>query len=122
MQVPFLISLYRAGRGIAQTFRSEANFRRQSIVALAILALVLVLPLALWEIVTLLVVTSLVFVVELVNTSIERVLDLVKPQFHETVREAKDVSAGAVLMMSMVAALVGVLILGPYVIFLIRHV
>ena len=122
MQAPFLISLHRAGRGIAQTFRSEVNFRRQSIVALAILALVLVLPLALWEIVALLVVTSLVFVVELVNTSIERVLDLVKPQFHETVREAKDVSAGAVLMMSMVAALVGVLILGPYVIFLIRHV
>lgn len=122
MQASFLISLRRAGRGIVQAFRSEANFRRQSVAALALIALMLVLPLALWQAIVLVIVMSLVFVVELINTSIERLLNLMKPQFHETVREAKDVSAGAVLVMSIAAALVGVLILGPYVIFLIRHV
>ncbi len=96
--------------------------RRHTVAALFVLALVLVSPLATWQIVAVLIVTALVFVVELVNTALEQLVDLVKPQFHEAARDVKDVAAGAVLLMACTAALVGLLIFGPYALSLIRHV
>lgn len=122
MQVPLLRSIRRALRGLLAAFRSEPNMRRHTAAALLVLALVLVLPLAPWQIVAILIVTVLVFVVELVNTSIEQLVDLVKPQFHEAARDVKDVSAGAVLLMASAAVVVGLLIFGPYALSLIRHV
>lgn len=116
------MSLRRAVCGVLFAFRTEPNMRRHTAAALLVLALVLVLPLAPWQIIAVLIVTVLVFVVELVNTAIELLVDLVKPQFHETARDVKDVSAGAVLLMVAAAVLVGLLIFGPYALSLIRHV
>ncbi len=122
MSSSLLKSLQRAVRGVLFAFRTEPNMRRHTAAALLVFALVLVLPLAPWQIIAVLIVTVLVFVVELVNTAIELLVDLVKPQFHETARDVKDVSAGAVLLMVAAAVLVGLLIFGPYALSLIRHV
>jgi diacylglycerol kinase len=122
MSSSLLKSLQRAVRGVLFAFRTEPNMRRHTAAALLVFALVLVLPLAPWQIIVVLIVTVLVFVVELVNTAIELLVDLVKPQFHETARDVKDVSAGAVLLMVAAAVLVGLLIFGPYALSLIRHV
>lgn len=56
---------------------------------------------------------TLVFVTELFNTSLEVVVDLVSPGYHELAGLAKDIAAGAVLVASGFAVLVGVIILGP---------
>ena len=117
-----MTSVRRAVRGILFAFRTEANMRRHAAAGLAVLALVLVLPLERWQVAALLIVTVGVFVVELVNTSIERLTDLAKPQFHELARDVKDTAAGAVLLAAGAAVLVGALIFGPYALFLIRHV
>ncbi len=122
MSTPILRSVRRAARGILLAFRTEPNMRRHTAAALFVLALVLVTPLAGWQIVAVLIVTALVFVVELVNTALEQLVDLAKPQFHEAARDVKDVAAGAVLLMACAAALVGLLIFGPYALSLIRHV
>jgi len=50
---------------------------------------------------------TLVLFAELVNTAIEVVVDLVSPDFHPLAQRAKDVAAGAVLLAS-----VGALVLG----------
>lgn len=55
---------------------------------------------------------GLVISVELLNTAIETVVDLASPQHHELARNAKDIAAGAVLFASIIAAVIGAVILG----------
>ncbi len=62
------------------------------------------------EKIILLVVIGVVISLELVNTAIERVVDLVSPQFHPVAKLAKDVSAGAVLLFSLFASVIGIVI------------
>ncbi len=57
----------------------------------------------------------LVLCTELLNTAIEAVVDLVSPDFHPLAKIAKDTAAGAVLVASCGAAIMGCLILSKYV-------
>lgn len=50
---------------------------------------------------------------ETINTTVEAIVDLLSPEWHERAKIAKDVSAGAVLILAMTAVVVGLLILGP---------
>jgi diacylglycerol kinase len=50
---------------------------------------------------------------ELLNTSVEVLVDLLSPEYHERARVAKDVAAAAVLCSSLAAAMVGLLVFGP---------
>lgn len=65
---------------------------------------------------------TIVFVVtlEMMNTAIEKVVDLLTEKYHILALIAKDVAAGAVLIASIVAFIVGALIFGPYIMALIR--
>jgi diacylglycerol kinase len=61
----------------------------------------------------LLVTIGLVWVSEFLNTALEAIVDLASPEIHPLARVGKDVGAAAVLISSLVAILVGLLILGP---------
>ena len=56
---------------------------------------------------------ALVWMAEILNTSIEAVVDLASPVHHPLAKVGKDVGAAAVLIASLIAILVGLLILGP---------
>ncbi len=60
---------------------------------------------------------SILFVLfaELLNTAVEAVVDLVSPGYHPLAKIAKDTAAGAVLLASMGAIIMGYLILARYV-------
>lgn len=51
---------------------------------------------------------------ELFNTAMERLVDLVSPQYHPLAGQVKDIAAGAVLVCTLGAALAGCLIFYPY--------
>ncbi len=53
------------------------------------------------------IICGLVMVMEMVNTAIETLVDLASPAYHRLARIAKDIAAGAVLLMAMVAVGVG---------------
>ncbi len=55
-----------------------------------------------------------VWVAEIVNTAFEHLCDVVQPEFHVSVKAAKDVAAGAVLVAAAVAAGIGLLVFLPY--------
>jgi diacylglycerol kinase (ATP) len=57
----------------------------------------------------------LVLGAEMMNSAIEAVVDLVSPDYSEKARIAKDIAAGAVLITAFGAALVGYVVLFPYV-------
>jgi diacylglycerol kinase len=56
---------------------------------------------------------GLTWTAELLNTSVEVLVDLLAPEYHERARVAKDVAAAAVLCSAIAAAVVGLLIFGP---------
>jgi len=47
---------------------------------------------------------------------LEKVVDLVSPEYHVLAGQAKDIAAGAVLLAAMGAVVVGILLFGPYVV------
>ena len=57
---------------------------------------------------------ALVWVAEIVNTAFEHLCNVVQPDFHVSVKAAKDVAAGAVLVAAMAAAVIGGLVFLPY--------
>lgn len=56
---------------------------------------------------------GLVLVAEAINTAIEIDINLTSPNFHPYARDTKDVAAGAVLIASIIAAIVGLIIFLP---------
>ncbi len=48
------------------------------------------------------------------NTAIEAVCDVVSPEYHPLIKVAKDMGAGAVLISSIFAALIGLSIFSPF--------
>ena len=84
-------------------------------------ATVVVVGVAIWAGVSrlewaLLVVTiGMVWVAEFLNSAVEAAVDVASPQHHPMAKVAKDVAAGAVLTASVIALIVGLVVLGPAV-------
>lgn len=116
----FFRSFRHALRGLVLAFESERSFRIQSLAALAIIALILVIPFEVWERVVLLLVTMIVLVLELLNSSLERLVDLSKPRLHTLAGDIKDLMAGSVLLAAACAAVIGFVILWPKLAMLVR--
>ena len=54
-------------------------------------------------------------VLELLNGAVERLVDLFKPRMHAYAEQIKDMMAGAVLVSSIGALIVGILVFWPHV-------
>ena len=95
--------------GLKVVAKRERSFRAQLLLAaIALAALAILRPGALWAAVVTLAI-SVVLALEAVNASLEYLIDLLHPQFAEEIRHAKDAAAGAVLIASAGAAAVGLL-------------
>lgn len=55
-----------------------------------------------------------VWVAEIVNTAFEHLCNVVQPEFHVSVKAAKDIAAGAVLVAAFTAVIIGLLVFLPY--------
>src|SRR5687767_4369561 len=104
----FMQRLKHAAAGIAQAWRRERSFRSQTFlgVAAATGAGVLQAQLIWWALLGL--VIAMVLAAEIVNSSIETLADHLHPSKHPSIKAAKDMAAGAVLLASLAAVSVGV--------------
>lgn len=107
-------SFVDAWRGIVYVFRKEQNFRIQVVIGLFILSTIVFLPLRPWEIVVLILLVMMVLTMEILNTTLENFSDLFKPRVHPYVGIIKDLMAGAVLITSLGALIIGLIILLPH--------
>ncbi|MCR4311769.1 MAG: diacylglycerol kinase [Candidatus Uhrbacteria bacterium] len=114
-------SLRHALRGLGDVARAEQSFRLQMVVAAAIAVLTLFVDLDAWEKILLILLVAAVLVLEILNTILERIADAVEPRVSPMVREIKDMMAGAVLITAVTSMLVGVMILGPHVLPIVRQ-
>ena len=110
-------SFYRsarfAWRGVRIAFKRELNLQRQLIIGVLVIAAGIVLHVTMVQLAILILTTAAVMLLVMVNSAIEALADALMPSYHDKVRDAKDMAAGAVLVMSFAAVAVGIVILLP---------
>ncbi|HXT37264.1 MAG TPA: diacylglycerol kinase family protein [Chloroflexota bacterium] len=106
-------AFYFAARGIIYVFRTQRNMRIHVCAAAGVLVLAGILGVSRVEVAVLLLCILAVLTLEMLNTVVEAVVDLATEQYHPLAKIAKDMAAGAVLVMAIGAAAIGLLILGP---------
>lgn len=112
-QPPLWVSFGHAFRGLWVVISTQRNARIHAAVGAAVIGVGwwLGLDVVRWSI--LLLTIGAVLVGETINTAVEALVDLLSPDYHDRAKVAKDVSAGAVLLLGLMAVAVGLLILGP---------
>lgn len=108
-----------AFRGLSGLAR-EPNARIHLLAAVLAVAVAAIVGLSAAEWALVVLAIALVLVAEALNTALERLADATVPNEHPLVGAAKDLGAGAVLIASLGAAVLGVLVLGPHLWALLR--
>lgn len=103
-------SLNWAFEGVIHVLRTQRNMRIHFAVATAVLILAFSYGVTKLELMALLVAISFVLIAEMVNTAIEATIDLATTSFDPLAKMAKDIAAGAVLIASVNAIVVGYLV------------
>lgn len=109
----FLRSFKFASHGIIHVVKSEQNFRFHLLAAIIVLIASIATGLSKYEWIIIIMLICGMFMIELINASIERVVDLVSPDFHLLALQAKDLAAGACLVYAICSAVVGLIIFIP---------
>jgi diacylglycerol kinase len=102
-----------AGRGV-RLLLAEAHGRVHGVAALAVILAGLFVGISAKEWALLVICMALVLAAEAINSSLERIVDLASPEWHGLARDAKDLAAGAVLILAIAAVVVGLLVFLPY--------
>ncbi len=110
---PLLTSFRHAISGIGEVLRTQRNARIHLGITLTVIGVAGWLKLAVGDWALLVITAALVWTAELINTALEAVVDLASPEWQPLARTAKDLSAAAVLVAAIGAAVVGVLLLAP---------
>jgi diacylglycerol kinase (ATP) len=100
-----------ATNGLVYTFRTQRHMRFHLYVVLVVMTLGIFFNFRLRELLVLLFTISLVLVAEMFNSAIEATVDLVEPRFNPMAKFAKDISAGAVMITTIIALVVGALMI-----------
>ena len=107
--------------GIKNAFKAEQSFRFQVIYGILTIILTIIFPLTTIERVIVVILIGMVLGFELLNSQIEKILDIVNPEFSNKVKLIKDFSAAAVLIVVITAITVGILIFLPYFVALFKN-
>lgn len=108
-------SFRHALNGIKYLMKTEQNARFHFGVTLLVGVFAYVLKVNRVEAAILFFAVVLVFAIEIINTAIEYLLDHLHPEIHFKIGLVKDAMAGAVLISSVIAAVVGLLIFIPHI-------
>jgi diacylglycerol kinase (ATP) len=100
--------------GLESAVRSENNFIYHFLGCISSFLLGFYLKISTyhWAIIILLI--GMVIAAEVFNTAIEKLTDIVSPEFDIKAGQVKDISAGAVLLVSITAAVTGLFVFSSY--------
>lgn len=113
MRQPLFKSFVCAFEGIFHSFKVGRNFKIQLCfgVVAAILGIVFAIDATQWAVIC--VCIGVVLGGECFNTSMEAIVDLASPDYHELAKHAKDCAAGGVLVCSIASVAVAAFIFLP---------
>ena len=104
-----------ARKGFRLVLKSEMNIRIHVVIALLVLFFAYILNFSALEYCALLFAIAIVIISEMLNTAIEFTLDaMFHNRYSRMVGMAKDISAGAVMFASVIAAIIGVILFGKH--------
>ncbi|HEX7456718.1 MAG TPA: diacylglycerol kinase family protein [Candidatus Nanoarchaeia archaeon] len=104
-----------AHQGLKHALVSQKNFQIQVVIGILVLLAAWILNFGRTEWLILIITVTLVLTAELLNTVVEIVVDLaVKEKLLPDAKLAKDVSAAAVLLISIFAVVVGLILFIPH--------
>lgn len=109
-------SFIHAFRGFKLVYRNEQNFRIQLVVGAVVILLGLAFQITANQFIVILLLVMAVLALEMINSIFERIVDTFKPRIHPAVRDIKDIMAAAVLVSSLISAIIGITIFWPHVI------
>ncbi|MBU8905668.1 diacylglycerol kinase family protein [Desertibacillus haloalkaliphilus] len=105
-----LRSFVYASSGLKYVIVNEQNMQIHLLISTVVILLSYVLSIPIIEQLILIVVIGVVIALEVMNTAIERVVDLVTEEYHPLAELAKDLSAAAVFVFSIVAVIIGIIV------------
>jgi diacylglycerol kinase (ATP) len=111
-----IASFKYALNGIRLMFKSGPNFIIQLIIAFITLSAGIYFQIRATEWTIILICISGVLSAEIFNTAIEKIVDHLSPEKNKYAGEIKDLAAGAVLLFSIITAIIGIIIFYPYLI------
>ncbi len=97
----------------------EKHFKIHLIAAVLSIALGFFLSINTTEWCLILICIGAVLSLEMINTAIEHLVDLVEPNYNPKAGAIKDLAAGAVLIFSIISAVIGTMIYGKYILALL---
>lgn len=99
--------------GIWTSFKTERNMKIHIFIMILVIIAGIILKINKSEWIICIILFAIVIGSELFNTSIETIVDMVMPEKNEKAKISKDVSAGAVLVVAIGAAIIGLVIFVP---------
>jgi diacylglycerol kinase len=102
-----------AFNGLKDCFLHEKNFRIQYILAILVVIAGIFFSLSATEWMIILLSFAVVLSFEIINSAIEKLCDLVSPDFNLTIKKVKDMSASAVLLSAIISFIIGCIIFLP---------
>ena len=106
-------SFKHAFNGIKSAFTTEYHMVIHSYFAIAVIISGVLFQISYLEWLICLLLIGLVFTLELINTAIESIVNMITTEYNFYAKVAKDTAAGAVLVMSIVSAIIGLIIFVP---------
>ena len=117
----FKESFNHATDGLEYAINHERNLKIEIFMGILACIAGFLFKISIVEWLVIVLVISMVICLELVNTSIERTVDLVTKEYKDLAKAAKDVAAGAVLIMSMFSVVIGIIIFLPRIVALLNR-
>lgn len=115
-----LKSFKYAWKGIMTCAGHEQNITFHLIAALVVIVAGFFFNITRAEWLAVVICIGMVITAELFNSAIERLVDMVSPQWQRIAGEVKDIAAGAVLVTAIASAIVGLIVFIPYLIALFK--
>lgn len=107
------ISFKHALDGVVWALKTQPNYKFHLFFSVIAVALCNFLQVSYFEFLIILLLIMVGLVIETINTAIEKTTDAISKDFHEDIKIAKDVAAGAMLIYAIGAAVVATIIFLP---------
>lgn len=112
---PIHKSFLNAFRGVFMMMKTERNFQIELFAFFVNLFLIFYFNLNNTETALVLIASFAVLSAEIFNTAIEKICDIIQPDFDKRIGFIKDIAAGAVLLTAIAAVIIGVLVYWKYI-------
>ena len=114
-----LKAFINAFNGMKYFFLHERNGQVQLVVAVIVTALSVVVHISTVEWIIVWICVAIVIGFEMLNTAIENLCNMVQEEYHPIIKIIKDVASAAVLWVSIISIIIGLIIFSPKLISLI---